>query len=171
MKIFLIGFMGSGKSTLGKKLALKLDYHFVDIDKVIETEINMSIADYFQQNGENAFRELENSMMKSINLPENSIVATGGGAPCFFDNLDWMNQNGVTVYLSLSPKALVKRLKNGVGERPVLQNLSGDALEEFISVRLNEREKYYEQAKLILKGLDQTVEKTIEILTEKGYLK
>lgn len=171
MKIFLIGFMGSGKSTLGKKLALKLGYHFVDIDKVIEAEIKISIAEYFQKNGENAFRQLENSMMKSIDLPENVVVATGGGAPCFFDNLAWMNQNGVTLYLSLSPKALVKRLENGIGQRPVLQNLSGQELEEFISVRLKEREEYYQQAKLTIKGPDQTAEKVIEILTAEAYLK
>jgi len=171
MKVFLIGFMGSGKSTLGKKLALKLGYHFADIDKVIESEIKMSIADYFQQNDENAFRELENTTMKNIDMPENSIIATGGGAPCFFDNLDWMNQNGLTIYLSLSPKALVKRLENGIEQRPVLQNLSGEELEEFIAVRLKEREKFYQQAKLTIKGIDQTAEKVIEILKEEGYLK
>ena len=138
MKIFLIGFMGCGKSTLGKKLALKLGYTFVDIDKEIERMVNMSISEYFQKHGEEAFRELESSALKTINLPENSIIATGGGAPCFFDNLQWMNENGTTIYLSLSPKALAKRLENDTEQRPVLQNFinkQNSSLKELIKIR------------------------------------
>jgi len=171
MKIFLIGFMGCGKSTLGKKLALKLGYTFVDIDKEIERMVNMSISEYFQKNGEEAFRELESSALKTINLPENSVIATGGGAPCFFDNLQWMNANGTTIYLSLSPKALAKRLENGIEQRPVLQNLKGEQLEQFIAERLELREKFYKQAELIVKGIDQNPERIIDILRTENHLK
>ena len=171
MKIFLIGFMGCGKSTLGKKLALKLGYTFVDIDKEIERMVNMSITEYFQKHGEDAFRELESSALKTINLPENTVVATGGGAPCFFDNLQWMNENGTTIYLSLSPKALAKRLESDTEQRPVLQNLKGEKLEQFIAERLQLRESFYKQAELIVKGIDQNPEKIIEILRTEDYLK
>lgn len=171
MKIFMIGFMGCGKSTLGKKLALKLGYPFIDIDKVIESRINMSIREYFEKNGENSFRELESSILKTTQLPENSIIATGGGAPCFFDNLEWMNENGTTVYLSLSPKALAKRLESATDQRPVLQNLKGEKLELFIADKLLEREKCYKQAELIVKGVDQTPERIIELLRTEDHLK
>lgn len=171
MKVFLIGFMGSGKSTLGKKLALKLGYTFIDIDKVIENQINMSISEYFQKNGEDSFRELESSVLKTLEFPENTIIATGGGAPCFYDNLQWMNENGTTIYLSLSPKALAKRLESATEQRPVLQNLKGDKLEQFIAEKLRLREKFYTQAEVIVKGFDQTPEKIIEILKTANYLK
>ena len=167
MKIYLIGFMGCGKSTLGKKLALKLGYQFVDIDKVIEADIKMSITEYFQKHGENNFRELEKSILRTIDIPENAIIATGGGAPCFFDNMQWMNQNGTTIYISLSPKALAKRLESATEQRPVLQNLKGEALEQFISEKLIEREPFYTQAEIIIKGHDHTAERLIDILKDK----
>lgn len=171
MKIFLIGFMGSGKTTLGKRLATKLKYPFIDIDARIEAKIGSTIAEYFDKNGEVAFRQVENSVMKDADIPQNAVVATGGGAPCYLDNLEWMNNHGLTIYLSLSPKALAKRLENGVEQRPVLQNLKGEALEKFITEKLKSREPFYKQAKLILKGKDQTPERLIIILREKDYLK
>lgn len=171
MKIFLIGFMGSGKTTLGKRLASKLRYQFVDIDKVIEASAGMSIAEYFAKFGEDAFRELETTTLKSLKLPDNTVIATGGGAPCFFDNLEWMNQEGTTVYLSLSPKALAQRLANAIDERPVLKNLKGEELEQFIAERLKAREGFYKRAKLTIKGADQTPERLSAILKEENYLK
>ncbi|MBC8052050.1 MAG: AAA family ATPase [Sphingobacteriaceae bacterium] len=171
MKIFLIGFMGSGKTTLGKRLALKLGYRFIDMDKEIETATNMSISQYFSDFGEDAFRETENKILKSSDLPVDAIIATGGGAPCFFDNLEWMNKNGLTIYLSLSPKALALRLANATDERPILKNLKGELLEAFIAERLKARDSFYTQAKLTIMGADQTPERVIGILKEKGYLK
>ncbi|MFD2162511.1 shikimate kinase [Paradesertivirga mongoliensis] len=171
MRIFLIGFMGSGKTTLGRRLATKLAYPFIDMDKEIESHINMSIAEYFKEYGEEAFRKIENEVLKTSTYPESAIIATGGGAPCFYDNLDWMNKNGLTVYLSLSPKALAKRLVNATDERPVLKNLKGDELECFITEKLKLREAFYTQAKLTIKGADQTPERFSAILKEGNYLK
>ena len=171
MRFFLIGFMGSGKSTLGKRLATKLGFPFIDMDKEIEASINMSIAEYFSKHGEAAFREIEHSILKSNNFPENAIIATGGGAPCFFDNIDWMNKNGVTIYLSLSPKALAQRLVNATEERPVLKNLKGPELEQFIAEKLKAREIFYKQAKISINGIDQTPEKLATILKRENYLK
>lgn len=171
MKIFLIGFMGSGKTTLGRRLATKLAYPFFDMDKEIESHINMSIAEYFKEYGEEAFRKVENGVLKTSKYPENAVIATGGGAPCFYDNLDWMNKNGLTVYLSLSPKALAQRLANATDERPVLKNLKGDELEAFIAEKLKSREGFYTQAKLTIKGADQTPERFSAILKEGNYLK
>ena len=124
MKIFLIGFMGSGKTTLGKKLARVLGYDFVDLDKVIEEESGVSVPDYFSRHGEDAFRQLERDCLRT-RLPAGPVVvATGGGAPCYFDNMDWMNEHGVTVYLMLPPGVLASRL-NGSRNRPLISGLSG----------------------------------------------
>jgi shikimate kinase len=171
MKLYLIGFMGSGKTTLGKRLALKLGYQFIDIDKIIENDIKMSIAEYFKLYGEEAFRAKENAIIKTMEAPENAVIATGGGAPCFHDNLEWMNEHGLTVYLSLSPKALAERLRNATEQRPILKNLKGEALEEFIAEKLKERNPFYTKAQLTIKGADQTPEKFIEVLKRENYLK
>lgn len=164
MKIYLIGFMGCGKTTLGKKTAAKMSFNFIDLDKEIEARAGMSIPDYFKEFGEAAFRVLERETLQSSEFPLNSIIATGGGAPCFFDNMQWMNTNGTTVYLSLSPKALASRLETAAEERPLLQQLKGDALVEFITQKLSEREMFYKQASLTAQGINITPEKLISIL-------
>src|SRR5690606_32439248 len=96
--IFLIGFMGCGKSTLGKKVATKTGYSFIDLDELIVQKIHMSISDYFESHGEAAFREIERDTLHSLYGSKNTIVATGGGTPCHLNNMEWMNKNGKTVY-------------------------------------------------------------------------
>lgn len=159
MRIFLVGFMGSGKTTIGKKLANYLKYEFVDLDKLIELKVAMSIVDYFEIHGEQAFRELENEVLQKAYLSENVIVATGGGAPCYGDNMAWMNANGQVVYLSLPAKALAVRLENSKADRPLIRNLKGDELVEFISNKLAEREVFYNQAKFVVSASDLTAER------------
>jgi shikimate kinase len=171
MRIYLIGFMGCGKTTLGKRLASRLGYPFIDHDKVIEARVQLSIAEYFNQYGEEAFRKLENETIKTMELPDKAVIATGGGAPCFYDNLEWMNGDGLTIYLSLSPKALAERLRNATEQRPILKQLKDQTLEEFITERLQLRAPFYSQAKLTIKGKDQSPEQVIEILKQEGYLK
>ena len=170
MRIFLTGFMGSGKTTLGAKLASKLSYPFIDLDKKIEEEAGMSIREYFGLYGENTFRELEKKVLQNAAYPENAVIATGGGAPCFFDNMDWMNKNGVTIYLSMSPKALASRLEKGKDERPLIKDLSRDELVDFIASKLEQRNPFYQQAKYILEGSNITAAKVTEFLKEKGIL-
>ena len=112
MLIFLIGFMGCGKTTLGRKLASRLEYDFIDLDHVLEAEVGMSIAEYFSSFGEDAFRKLESEVLKKMDYPEHAVVSTGGGLPCFFDHMEWMNAHGKTVYIKLSPKTLADRLEH-----------------------------------------------------------
>ena len=119
MKIFLIGFMGSGKTTLGRKLASKMGYEFIDLDHKLEQQVELSIAEYFSFFGEDAFRKLESTVLKKTPYPENVIISTGGGLPCYFDNMDWMKANGKVVYIKLSPKTLADRLESGKEERPL----------------------------------------------------
>lgn len=152
--IFLIGFMGCGKSTLGKKVAKKTDYTFIDLDELIVKEIGMSISMYFETFGEDSFRAVEQKMLHSLKDTTNTIVATGGGAPCFFDNMDWMNQYGKTVYIKLSPKALVSRLlQKEIETRPLLKGKSQNELVDFISATLEERTPFYSRAKIVYDGL------------------
>ena len=162
--IFLIGFMGSGKTTLGRKLAAKMGYEFIDLDHKLEQQVELSIAEYFSLFGEDAFRKLESEVLKNTIYPENAIVSTGGGLPCFFDNMDWMNAHGKTVYIKLAPKTLADRLENGKEERPLLQEKHGDELVAFIEQKLAEREDFYSQANIVADGLSLTAEKLEQIL-------
>jgi shikimate kinase len=159
MKVFLIGFMGSGKTTIGKKLANYLKYEFIDLDKFIEARAGMSIVEYFAAHGESSFREMERDVLQKTDYPENVIVATGGGTPCYRDNMGWMNEHGKVAYLSLSPKALANRLEHSTADRPLIRNLTGDELVNFITEKLKEREVYYNQSKCVISASDLTAER------------
>jgi shikimate kinase len=154
MKIFLIGFMGCGKSTTGKKLAKRLGYDFIDLDHEMEKQTGSTIANYFALHGEDAFRQLESRTLKEFDYPPNCVVATGGGAPCYFDNMDWMNSNGLTVYINMSPVALAQRLEKGKAKRPLLRDLSEEQLIAFIEGKLTERDGFYSRASMIVNGVN-----------------
>lgn len=164
MKVFLVGFMGCGKTTAGKKIAARLGYSFTDLDQVFEAETGKAIPEYFSEFGEDEFRKKEKYVLQNTPFADNSIIATGGGLPCYFDNMDWMNASGFTVYLKLSPKALAARLENAGNVRPVLQHHKGKALEEFIKAKLTEREPFYSKAKLTVTGLDLNAARLAELI-------
>lgn len=159
MKVFLIGFMGSGKTTLGKKLANYLKYDFIDLDKLIESKAGMSIVEYFGEHGEAAFRQLEREVLQTTDYPENVIVATGGGTPCYGDNMKWMNSNGEVAYLSLPPKVLAARLELSKVDRPLIRHLKGEELVDFIYLKLKEREVFYSQSRYVISASDLTAER------------
>jgi shikimate kinase len=165
--IFLVGFMGCGKTTLGRKLASRLRYEFMDLDEIFEEKVGMTIAEYFSAFGEDAFRKLESQVLKQTKYPENAVVATGGGLPCFFDNMNWMNAHGKTVYIKLSPKTLADRLEYEKDQRPVLRD-HGKDLVAFIAGKLAERDKFYEQAFIVADGLSLTAEKVEGLLKFKA---
>ena len=164
MKIFLTGFMGCGKSTLARKLAVKMAFPCIDLDKEIEKKTGISITNYFQIYGEDDFRQVESETLQKNHYPENVVLATGGGTPCFFDNMDWMNKTGITVYLSMSPEALAHRLKTERDKRPLIQRLNETDLVQYITDKLAEREAFYKQAKYILQGINLTAEKILTAL-------
>ncbi|ASU35814.1 shikimate kinase [Mucilaginibacter xinganensis] len=163
--IFLIGFMGCGKTTLGRKLAARLGYEFMDLDHIMEAQAGMTIAEYFSTHGEDAFRKLESEVLKQTEYPEHAVVSTGGGLPCFFDNMQWVNAHGRSVYIQLSPKTLADRLEHEKNKRPLLREKHGEALIAFISEKLIEREPFYKQATFVANGLSLTAEKVAEILS------
>lgn len=139
--------MGSGKTTWGRKLANKLEWDFIDLDEHIVDQIGMPIADYFAQHGESGFREVERRALKSLPRATPTVVSTGGGTPCYFDNMAWMNHVGTTIYFQLAPKALWSRLiQTDITSRPALKGFADEALLEHITGKLAEREPYYLQA-------------------------
>lgn len=162
MLIFLIGFMGSGKSTLGKELADMMDYPFIDMDDVLQQQEGMTIPDMFSGPGEAFFREKEHELLLSLLGGVQAIVATGGGTPCFFDHMKLMNKAGVTVYIKVSEEVLYERLKDETGSRPLLKGSGPVGLKGFISSHLSEREKYYNQAKIVYDPVTSELNKLIQ---------
>ncbi len=123
--------MGSGKTTFGRELSAALQLDFVDLDAAIENTTNQKIATIFEENGENFFREIEKNTLQKCN--ENTVIATGGGTACFFDNMQWMKENGLVIYLNNSTEVLLERLnKTDLAERPLLKNLSKESLQLFV---------------------------------------
>lgn len=163
--IFIVGFMGSGKTTWGRKLANKTGWDFIDLDAHIAEKTGMPIPEYFERYGETAFRQLESQTLKGLSFSSPTVVSTGGGTPCFFDNMPWMNKTGVTVYFQLPAKVLWDRLmKSNITSRPALNGLSGNQLLHHIDTKLSEREPYYQQARLIVNQLNLTVDELVTLI-------
>ena len=154
MLIFLVGMMGSGKTTLGRQLAQQLGYTFVDLDTYIEQREKKSIASIFAEHGENAFREMERAALEAVVQEfENSVVATGGGAPCFLDNISYMNQHGETIFLAVPPEELSRRLMaTDLNLRPLLAGKTEQEINSFITKTLAHRVWFYQQAKHKVEG-------------------
>lgn len=164
MRIYLIGFMGSGKTTLGRKLAQKLNCAFADLDERLSAHTGKSIPQLFDSLGEAGFRKLEQQILHGTQNDSDLVVATGGGTPCFFDNMDWMNKQGRTIYLFMPPKALAGRLESSGVERPLIGDLTGDELTTYIEKKLTEREEFYQKAQMMVSGLDLTADRMLSYL-------
>jgi shikimate kinase len=160
-RIILIGFMGCGKSTLGKKIARKLNVPFIDADSAIEKQHHLSIGEIFGKYGESGFREMETEFIKDLDDREAFVLATGGGMPCFDQNMKLLNRLGTTFYLDRSAKELANRLKNAKSKRPLLEGLNDKELLEFIEIKLTERDEYYKQSQIILNREDQNPDQII----------
>ncbi len=152
MRIYLVGYMGCGKSTIGRKVAEKLGISFVDLDKYIEERYFKSVPVIFAEEGEERFREKERTSLLEVSQFENVVVGTGGGAPCFFDNMEVMNNNGVTVYIAPDTDVLAARLLKSKTERPLIFGKSREELISFINDALLKRAPFYEKAKIIISG-------------------
>lgn len=157
-RIFLIGYMGSGKTTIGKALAEQLNYSFVDMDTHIEEKQFKTVSQIFAEMGEEQFRLLEQKCLHEVAEFERVVIATGGGAPCFFDNVDYMNRHGLTIYIKLSAEQLATRLESSrANKRPLLANRKGEELQAFIAEGLARREVFYNRATLSLSGSDEEI--------------
>tara|TARA_B100000795_G_scaffold269750_1_gene260199 strand:- start:2041 stop:2562 length:522 start_codon:yes stop_codon:yes gene_type:complete len=163
-KVFLIGFMGCGKSTFGRKLAKQLEWEFIDLDDYIEEQERCSISEIFKNKGEAYFRDLETKALQDSNQWINTIVSTGGGTPCFNDNIDLINKIGLSIYIKLSPEDLKIRLDGEKAKRPLIADLSDGELLSFIKLKLSERNTYYSSSKMIFDYSDEMVIVFIEAL-------
>ena len=165
MLVFLVGFMGAGKSTLGKKLAIKLSLPFVDLDKEVAQQYNFqSVASLIDQKGMAYFRQIEKEVLQAMGNRD-AVVSTGGGTPCFFDNIDWMLRKGEVVYLKVEEGVLFSRLKaSDVNSRPLLRGMSDDELKMFIHETMQERTPYYNRAHIVFNPIIQKVEELTDIL-------
>ncbi|HMW12514.1 MAG TPA: shikimate kinase [Chitinophagales bacterium] len=165
MLIFLVGFMGCGKSYVGRHLAPLLQYDYIDLDKFIEDNEGMSIKEIFEQKGEAYFRNLERNFINNIDAQQNIVISTGGGAPCFFDNMEIMNTKGITIYLNRSKKTTLERLHKGKHKRPLIADLSDEELSDFYDERLAGRKPFYDKAQLHVGDAD--VEIILAMIREK----
>ncbi len=155
--IILIGFMGCGKSTMGKAISSRLGIEFMDTDELIEKQESKSISDIFKTQGEIYFRKLEEDLIKQLS-PKRAVISVGGGLPCFNNNIEVLKRLGTTFYINPSINELFSRLRKDDGSRPLLKNMNDDELKSFIGEKLNEREKYYLAADHVVSSLEEVLE-------------
>ena len=149
-RIIIIGYMGAGKTTVGKALSKQLNMPFYDLDWYIESRMRKTVKEIFDERGEEGFRLIEHNLLHEVAEFEDVIISCGGGAPCFYDNIDYMNQQGDTVYLKATPEVLYGHLKMGKSVRPLLQNKTSEEVKVFINEQLQVRDPFYSKAKYTL---------------------
>lgn len=164
MRIYLVGYMGAGKSTVGKQLAGLLGFSCIDLDIVFEQTYRLAIMDFFKKYDEVAFRQLERKILFDTFSLENHVISTGGGTASYLDNMELMNAQGTTVYIKMHPKSLFIRLKNSKRMRPRTSGLTDDNLNQTIENDLVTRQKYYEMAHFQVKGEDIDIPDLVELL-------
>lgn len=164
MRLYLIGYMFCGKSTIGKQLARRMDYDFMDLDDTIEKRYHISVNDLFQRYGETAFRQLEASMLMTTAKRDNIVVACGGGTPCHYNNMLFIRQQGYSIYLKLGADDIMLRYKNSrhKQQRPLLQGLTPSEIQQYITAQLAAREEYYSQADLTIDAFRPSPSQIVE---------
>ena len=166
MKIFLVGLPGSGKSTAGRQLSRLMQVEFLDLDHEIEHLMRMPISEVFQKYGEDYFRELERDTLDKI-IHEHSrfVLATGGGTPCFHQNMERMNQAGITVFLDIPSKEIIGRMsKRGIASRPLFRSLDPDNMVAEFDKKFSHRIPFYQQAKIDISGDSVTAERISHLI-------
>jgi shikimate kinase len=166
-RIYLVGFMGAGKSTVGKKLAKRLGYRSLDLDDAFEQKFKINIQNFFYKYDEPLFRDLERQLLASTYELENVVISTGGGTPAFFNSIDEMNGHGITIYLKMSISALANRLQKARRPRPLIRSIKKNELKEFIQQKLVEREPFYKRAQLIINAESIDIETVVELIKKK----
>ncbi len=167
--VFMCGFMGCGKTTQGKKLAKLMGYYFIDLDEYIANKFDKNITDLFKEVGESEFRIIEtNALNECINDNLKALIATGGGTPCFNNNMDLMKASGKIIYLKMNATELFARLFNAKGDRPLIQDKEDEEMLLYIENLLKTREVFYNQAQLITDGnivdIDKLKEEVLKLM-------
>lgn len=165
--VFLVGFMGTGKTHWGKLWAEKIHYVFVDLDDVIEAAEHSSVHDIFENKGEDYFRRKEAEALRQMLQKENTIISCGGGTPCFFDNMEWMNAHGTTVLLNSGAGYIMENIKKQSGQRPLLKGMNDEEMLTFIESKLKERNPFYTKASITLDAQTASVNSIDQIISLK----
>lgn len=163
-RIYLVGYMGAGKTTAARRLAHRLGWEVVDTDALFEEKYKISVNDFFNKYDETLYRKLESEVLKATESLENVVVSTGGGTACYFDNMEWMNQHGLTVFLRISPQAAVDRVIHSRHKRPLVEGKSEEELSEFVNRHYASRMPFYEQAIITVKSEDLDVDSLLEMI-------
>ncbi|MDO4991957.1 MAG: shikimate kinase [Prevotellaceae bacterium] len=167
-RIILIGYMGAGKTTIGKELAKDLGLPFYDLDWYIESRMRKKISEIFAERGEEGFRVIERNMLHEVAEFEDVVISCGGGTPCFFDNMEYMNENSDVIYLKATPEVIYNHLQMGKSVRPLIANKSKEELLDFIKEQLAYREQFYLKANHILDVTLMESPEKISISVEKA---
>jgi len=170
MRIFLVGFMGAGKSVIGRRLAKSLNISFYDLDEEIESRYKMSVTSIFQKYDEACFRKLETTVLESFSEKDNYVLSCGGGTPCFGNNMALLNSLGTTIYIKLPAEKLAGRIANSFHKRPLTEGKLEAELASYVRETLNVREPFYSMAQITVAGSetdkDELVEKIVQILNK-----
>ena len=164
MRLYLIGYMGSGKSKVGSELAAKISYPFTDMDDLFEERYRISVLDFFRRYDEATFRKLEHQLLYQTLSAENAVVSTGGGTPCFFDNMDFIKRNGISFYLRPDEATLIERLRHVKKKRPLITEIPSEDLEGFVTSQIRTREEFYLQADHVIDGEDISADRIVKVL-------
>lgn len=164
MRIYLVGYMGAGKSTIGRQLAAQIGFTGIDLDELFEQTYKVTIIDFFKKYDETLFRQLERKLLTDTFALENHVISTGGGTACFFDNMKVMKDHGLTVYVNMHPKSLFVRLKHSKRLRPRTSGLEDNQLMQTIENDLLVRNDFYQMAHLQIKGEDIRVSELVELI-------
>ncbi|AHW59935.1 shikimate kinase [Draconibacterium orientale] len=165
MRVYLIGYMGCGKSRMGRHLSEHMGLQFIDMDDYIEERNCKTVPQLFADYGEDGFRQRERKALEELAEFTDVIIATGGGAPCFFDNIDLMNKTGKTVFLNIDPAILADRLMNSKTERPLIKGKSREELVAFIDETLKKRKQFYSQAQFEITEPDFSLDRIQEMIS------
>ena len=157
-RIYIVGYMGAGKTTSARRLAHRLGWEVADTDALFEEKYKISVNDFFNKYDEPLYRKLESEVLKATESLDHVVVSTGGGTACYFDNMEWMNQHGLTVFLRISPQAAVDRVIHSRHKRPLVEGKSEEELTEFVNQHYASRMVFYEQAKITVESENLDVE-------------
>jgi len=158
----MIGFMGCGKTSAGKKISKKLNLGFIDLDEYIETKTDRTIEEIFEVDGEEVFRQIESNCLKELTNLDNLLIACGGGTPCYYNNMGIIVKSGFSIYLKMDPMSLANRLMNSKTVRPLIRGKTKPELISYITEKLLERERYYLKSNTIVPGLNPDINNIID---------
>ena len=165
MRIYLIGYMYSGKTTVGHKLALQMGYRWLDLDQMLENTFHTTIPIFFKRYGEEAFRKIEQKLLHSTADLDNIIISTGGGTPCQFDNIQWINKHGVSVYFDVTVETLLRRAAQSKKPRPILAGLTEEERSIYVRQQLSQRLPFYQKARIIFPADHPDLDELVRLVT------